>query len=387
MKATRDESRRQLLAGVRARREEIGQAVIGRIFAIGSEGTTDFEYRDGLRQAVEAAIDYAIDALEGPAGSARSVPLILLAQAKLAARRRVPLETVLRRYLAGHSLIGDFVAEEGERIDLPAGVLRGVLRAQAAATDQVIAEISASYLREATLERPRSSGERQAETVRRLLNGELVDPAGIDYDLDGWHLAVVLRGPGKNVVLETLTRAFDARRLVVTIEDHSVWVWLGARERLDPAAVQRAARRVPAEEVWVGIGEPARELGGWRQSHEQAEAALAVSLRRSEISTRYADVALLASVIGDDLLTASLRQIYLAPLGDGHGDVLRDTLSTYLSTRRNVTSTAAALSVDRRTVANRLRTAEERIGSSLDRCLGQLEIALQLDQLDQPSIT
>jgi hypothetical protein len=375
------------VAGIRPRRDEIVRAVIGRIFAIGPGRVTDVEYRDGLRQAAEAAIDYSIDALEQPAGEVRPAPFILLAQAKLAARRRVPLETVLRRYLAGHSLVGDFIVEEGERIELPAGVLRGALRTQAAATDQVVAEVSASYLREAAQARPRSSGQRQTEMVRRLLNGELVDPAGLDYDLRAWHLAVVVRGPDKDAVLDALTASFDARRLVVEMEDRSVSMWLGSRDRLDPAAVQKTSRQVLVDGAWVGIGEPARELEGWRQSHEQAEAALAVSMRRSEMSTRYADVALLASVIGDDLLTASLHQIYLAPLGDGRGGVLRDTLMTYLSTRRNVTSTAAALSIDRRTVANRLRTAEERIGSSLDRCLGQLEIALQLDQLDHPSPT
>lgn len=381
-----ERTKRQLVAGIRARREEIGRAVIGRVLAIGPGEAADLEYRDGLRQAVEVAIDYAIDALEQPAGEVGPAPLILLAQAKLAARHGVPLETVLRRYLAGHSLIGDFIVDEGERIELPAGVLRGVLRNQAAVTDQVVADISASYLREAAQARPRSNGQRQTEMVRRLLNGELVDPAGLEYDLGGWHLAVVVRGPDKDAVLDTLTHSFDARRLVVTPEDHTTWFWLGARGRLDPAAVQRAARQSPVEEAWVGIGEAAMELEGWRQSHEQAEAALAVSLRRSEVSTRYADVALLASVLQDDLLAASLHQIYLAPLGDGRGGVLRDTLLAYLSTRRNVTSTAAALSVDRRTVANRLRTAEERIGSSLDRCLGQLEIALQLDQLDHPPL-
>ena len=387
MKATRDHSRRQLLAGLRTRRDEIGRAVIGRIFAIGSGGATDFEYRDGLRQAAEAAIDYSIDALEQPDGEARPAPFILLAQAKLAARRGVPLETVLRRYLAGHSLVGDFVVDEGERIELPAGVLRGVLRTQAAATDQVVADVSASYLREAAQARPRSSGQRQTEMVKRLLNGELVDPASLEYDLGGWHLAVVARGPDRNMVLDALAHSCDARRLAVEMEDHSIWMWLGARDRLDPAAIEKVVRQAPTGEAWVGIGESALELEGWRQSHEQAEAALSVSLRRAEMSTRYADVALLASVIEDDLLTASLRQIYLAPLGEGRGGVLRDTLLTYLATRRNVTSTAAALSVDRRTVANRLRTAEERIGSSLDRCLGQLEIALQLDQLDHHSST
>lgn len=382
MRVATDDSRRRLLAGVRARQAEIGQAVFARISAIGGPGRSpDPEYRDGLRQAVEAAIDHLIDAIEEPAGVARPAPALLHLQAGLAARRRVPLETVLRRYLAGHSLLGDFIVEEAERIELSPGVLRRVLRTQAAATDQAIADISASYLREAASIRPRSTSQRQADLVERLLDGELVDPASLDYDLGRWHLAIVLRGSGGDVAVDAISSTLDARKLVVAAEDHSIWVWLGAKQRLDPGGVQQTVQEVLVDETRVGIGEPARGLPGWRLSHEQAEAALAVSVRRSESSTRYADVALLASVMQDDLVTASLHQLYLAPLGEGYGGVLRETLLAYLATRRNITSAAAALAVDRRTVANRLRIAEERIGESLDRCLSRLEIALELEQL------
>jgi hypothetical protein len=383
VKASEDDSRQRLLVGVRARQDEIARAVLGRINAIGPRSDPDLEYQDGLRRATDAAVEHTVGALERAPGAAPPAPSLVLAQAELAARRRVPLETVLRRYLAGHSLLGDFIVEEDERIGVSPGVLRWVLRGLAATTDQVIADISAAYLREASSVRPRSSGQRQAEAVTRLLDGELIDPATLHYDLGAWHLALAVRGSEEDVVVESISRAFDASKLVVPREDHTIHVWLGTRHRLDPVVVQQVAGRSLAEKTWVGIGEPATGLTGWRLSHEQAEVALAVAIRRSEISTRYADVALLASAIRDDLLTTSLRQIYLAPLGGGNGGVLRDTLSAYLSKRRNVTSAAAALSVDRRTVANRLRIAEQRIGSSLDGCLGHLEIALQLDRLDR----
>jgi hypothetical protein len=385
VKVTTDDSRGLLLAGVRARQDEIARAVFGRIHAIGEGAEADLEYRDGLRHAAEAAVDYTIDALEAPAGATCPVPDTVHSQARLAARRGVPLETVLRRYLAGHAMLGDFIAEEAERIELPAGVLRWVLRTQAAATDQVVADISGSYLREAASVQPRSTRQRRVEVVARLLNGELADPTGLDYDLDGWHLAMALRGPEGQAALDAISSTMDARKLIVPAADDTTWMWFGTRHRLEPSAVHHVASRSLAKGTWVGIGESAGGLAGWRLSHKQAAAALAVSMRRSEISTRYADVALLASVIGDDLLKASLRQLYLVPLDDGPGGVLRDTISAYLAARRNVTSAAAALSVDRRTVANRLRAAEERIGTSLDRCLGQLEIALQLDQLDHLS--
>src|SRR4029077_15954907 len=103
---------------------------------------------------------------------------------------------------------------------------------------------------------------------------------------------------------------------------------------------------LPAE-VALAIGEPAEGLAGWRQSHRQGAAAFNVARRRWKPIVRYADVALLASAMQDELLVSSLRQLYLEPLEaerDG-GRVARETLRAYFGTERNVSSAAAALGV------------------------------------------
>jgi DNA-binding PucR family transcriptional regulator len=90
---------------------------------------------------------------------------------------------------------------------------------------------------------------------------------------------------------------------------------------------------------------------------------------------------LLAAVGRDELLAGSLRQLYLAPLEqtrDG-GRVARRTLRAYFRAERNVSSTAAALGVDRRTVTNRLRAIEELLGRPLGSAATDLEIALRLE--------
>jgi DNA-binding PucR family transcriptional regulator len=123
-------------------------------------------------------------------------------------------------------------------------------------------------------------------------------------------------------------------------------------------------------------------------THEQARAALAVAARRPGSLARYRDVALLASILKDDLLRVFLRETYLVPLTgerDG-GAALRKTLRAYLSAERNVSSAASALNVSRRTVANRLRTIEGRIGRPLKEALPDVEAALRLDQLDAMSV-
>jgi purine catabolism regulator len=147
-----------------------------------------------------------------------------------------------------------------------------------------------------------------------------------------------------------------------------------------------------ASESWpagakAAIGEQAQGLAGWRLSHRQARAVLPVALRSSEPFVRYADAALLAAVLADELLADSLRRIYIEPLEEGRdgGQVALETLRAYFEAGGNVSSAAAALGVKRHTITNRLRLVEERIGRPLDSCAAELEVALRLRQLGSPT--
>jgi DNA-binding PucR family transcriptional regulator len=134
----------------------------------------------------------------------------------------------------------------------------------------------------------------------------------------------------------------------------------------------------------LAIGEPGEGLPGWRLTHRQARAALPIALRGSEPVIRYAAVALIASVLQDDLLAASLRRLYLEPLEgerDG-GEALRETLQAYFATGCNVSSAAAALGASRHTIASRLQLVEERIDRSLSTDAAECETALRLWDLD-----
>ena len=140
---------------------------------------------------------------------------------------------------------------------------------------------------------------------------------------------------------------------------------------------------VRSEGVVLAFGEPARGLAGWRLTHQQAQAALVVALRRPRRFTRYADVALLASALKDQALARALIDIYIAPLDDAHsrGPVLRQTLRAYLAAECGVSSAAIGLKVSRSTVESRLRTVEERLGRTLHPFPAELEVALALDEL------
>lgn len=357
--------------------------MLSRIRAIGPGGESDLEYREGLRLATEAAIDYTIDALEGGTDTDLSVPGPLVSQARLAARRHVPLEVMLRRYLAGHAVLGDFLIEEAGRLAISPGVLRPVLRSQAVRTDQALAMIGAAYLDEVASKRPRSGDERRAEIVGRLLDGELAEAPELAYAFGGFHLGLAASGEPAAEVLEAFARALDCRLLLVRREDGPLWAWLGSRRRLGPQQVEALAPCELPALVSIAAGEPAEGLAGWRLTHQQAEAALPAALRGGKPFVRYAEVALAASMLRDDLLVVSLRQLYLTPLAEERdgGVVARETLRAYFDSDRNVSSTAAMLKVDRRTVTNRIRAVEERIGRPFDDCAADLQMALRLDDL------
>jgi hypothetical protein len=361
---------------------EIQGAIATRIYAISDpRDVSDPAYLQGLNGAVAAAIEYRLAVLEAGERQAPPLPTVLLGQARLDARDRVSLDTVLRRYFAGNALFGDFLVEEAEREEVPSSELRLLLAAQATIGDRLIAAVSAEYAREEK-NRPTTPAERRRETVKSLLEGELVDYSELGYDLDGHHLALMARGEGGEERMRTLAKGVDRRLLAVQREEGPTWAcWLGGRRPMPAEKVVQALADDPAEGVFVTVGEPGEGISGWRFSHLQAKAALPIAERRGDPVLRYADVALLAAIAGDDLIATSLRQLYLAPLErarDG-GKVARKTLRAYFDAERNVSATAAALGVDRRTVRNRLGAIEELLGRTLKGSVADLEIALRLD--------
>ncbi len=377
------EVRATLASRLRERLPEIKAAIATRVYAISDpREVTDLAYLDGLNAALAAAVDHRLAVLESGPRQAPDVPPVLLAQARLDARDGVPLDTVLRRYVAGNALFGDFLAEEAERARVPSADLRRLLGAQATVADPLLAAVSAEYALEER-SRPRSAAERRRECVKRLLAGELPDRSELDYDLDGHHLAVIAKGEGGEELMRGLASSLDRRLLAVHREEEPVLAcWLGGRHQLAAGEALRALAAAVPDGVLVTVGEPGEGLAGWRFSHLQAKAALPIAERRGQAVLPYAEVALLAAVLRDDLLAGSLRQLYLIPLEQARdkGKAARETLRAYFAAERNISSTAASLGVDRRTVRNRLQAIEALLGRSVKDSAADLEIALRLDE-------
>jgi hypothetical protein len=380
------ETRAGLVAQLRARSGELEDAIFNRVRVLADPvQSEDPEYRAGLRDTVAEAVDFALTSIEQGEEWAGPIPAAALAQARRAARNGIRLDTVLRRYAAGDRLVGEIIMEEADRFSSEA--LRQVLRTQSPHVDRLMAAVAAEYMNELEAMR-RSPAQRIAERVQRLLASDApLDAEGLDYEFDAWHLGLVVTGRKVDAAARTLAAGLGRQSLVVGRGADGAWAWLGGREPLAVAEVERFLAAGVLGDVSLAVGEPRRGLAGWRLTHEEAQAAHQVMLRRERPLTRASEVLLLAAVLRDEPLAKSLRETYLTPL-DEHGDsdqVLRETLRAYFAAGFNAATAAAALSVDRHTVQRRLRKVEEALGRLLHSCHAEIEVALTLEELDEAS--
>jgi len=373
------QTRTELARRLRARKAEIEDAIVTRVRAIPDpDDAQDPAYTEGQRAAVAAAVEYGLAAVER--GERDELLPVLLTQARLAARSGVSLDTVMRRYLAGHTLFADFVIEVAAECGPSAGAaLRDVLRFQATVFERLLALVTEEHGREPS-GRLTSAEARRAAHVEQLLAGEPSGEAELGYDLDAHHLAVVA-GAGADAALRELATALDRRLLTVRRREGVLWAWLGGRRDIRRADLTRTVERVWPGGVPIALGEPGRGPTAWRLSHRQAKAAWTVAERSGEGIALYTSVALLASMLRDELLCTSLHRIYLAPLKEERdgGEVALETLRAYFTAGRNVSSAAAALGVTRQTVGNRLRAVEDTLEQSLLQCAAEVEAALRLE--------
>jgi PucR C-terminal helix-turn-helix domain len=373
----------ELEARLRARRPQLEEATITRIFAISDPvSAPDPAYAAGLRVALSAGLDYGLGAITDPRVESEPVPVELLAQARRAARTGVSLEAVVRRYAAGQTLIADAVLDEAAGAGLGVEELKAALRALTACYEHIVTAVSEEFAREAGPE-SQTAERRRCALIRRLLTGEPLDSSGLGYDIEGSQLAFVASGIAAPEALASLRQLLDRRFLLAVPEEQRAWAWLGGARRFDRDELELIARhRWPAGAI-VARGAPAHGAAGWRLSHRQADSALSVALRRPKPFTTYDEAALSAAILRDEDLVSYLREVFLTPLActRGGGESLRETLRAYFESGRNVTSTALVLGVSRQTVTKRLATVEKRLGRTITASRAEIEAALEVEAI------
>jgi PucR C-terminal helix-turn-helix domain len=364
------------------RQEEIEEAVVHRALSVAPPtGREAPGYVDALRAAIPAAVECAFGAIELGEERIGPTPEAIHTQAAASARSKVGLEVVLRRYAAGYSTLSDFLHQEVRALaGAPHPGYVVLQRDLTALFDRLVVEVSEAYRREEASDVP-SQRQRRLERIRRLLAGELVDPAGLDYPLGGTHLAIIISGEDAEATAARLAEELDRRLLLGESSAKGSAVWLGGARGFETEEVETATSGPFGEGLRLSFGEPGEGLAGWRRSRRQAEAAHLVVGRGVGPVVRYREVALEAAALRDPDLAHFLTEAYVAPFEDDRSSLV-PTLRSFLELDRNVSSAAAALGVTRQTVTSRLRAAEERLGRPLEQCAAQLETALRLAELD-----
>jgi hypothetical protein len=384
-----EEVRAGVAERLRARRPEIEEAIFARICdtAFGPVGSEDSEYLAGLHTAVTAAVELSLMSIQQSEASASHVPPVVLEQARRAARLGVNLDTVLRRYIAGQGLLADFIMEEAACSGFSgdeASLYQHLRETQTPLLERLTGSVIEAYTDEIE-QVARSPEQRRIEIVRGLLAGRQLDAdsAELGYDFDAWHIGVIATGARAAEFARGAKEALGCERLAVLHGERTIWLWFGRRRKPTAADVKRLSIQRPSG-VSLAVGEPRRGIEGWRLTHQEAQAALLIGLRKPPGLTRCSDVLLEAAVLQQNALATSLVETFLSPLDSlGYrGQTARDTLRAYFETRRNVSSTANRLGVARNTVESRLREIEETLGRLLPTCSAQLEVALRLEALD-----
>lgn len=370
----------ELASRLRGRSGEIAEAIFARVRALSDSAVgEDAEYVGGLRTAVAETVRFGIDSIEHGEGWEESVPEAALAQTRRAVRNGVSLDTVLRRYAAGDRLLREFVMDRSDH--LPNQALQQILATHGPQFDRFVGYIATEYTHE--YERMMRSPTRHlSERVQGLLSGgDPRDAGDLAYDFGAWHLGLVATGAKARDAVRALAKAMDRQALIVPRGSELVWAWLGGRREFHPADVEQRLRTGQSDGTSLAMGEPREGIDGWRLTHHEAQAGVRVMAHCRQRLIRGSRVLLLAAILGNEALTESLLETYLAPLDQDprSGQVLRETLRAYFLANGNAATTAVALGVNRHTVSRRLQKIEARLGRPLQACRAELEVALRFE--------
>ncbi|MCD2198171.1 helix-turn-helix domain-containing protein [Actinomycetospora endophytica] len=347
------------------------------------------ELADGLRESCYGNIRAALGALGDDRQPPRHSPAEAVDVARATARAGIALEPLLHTYRIGHAVVLERFFALIEELDLTSAQRHSATLIGSkylfAYVDRVVGEVSAEYATECQRV-SRSSIQRRVQLVRDVLGGATVDGTELGYRLEQEHLAVVATGPAADASLRDLARRLERQLLTVAMTDDTVWAWLGSTRRHEPSSSRVDPWSAGDDRTRYAVGEPARGISGFRDSHEQALAAHRVARHLPALVTHYDDVALEAALLHDVHAARHFVDRELGPLtaSDARTRLLRETLGCYLRSGLNAAATAAVLHVSDRTIAYRIRSIEEMLGRSVLSRSGELAAAVRVHRVLYP---
>jgi len=355
----------------------------------------DTSFRAAVHRSVEDNVQAIIDVVAGRIELESATPQGALDLADVTAQLDVPVTEVERAYRIGTASLWsrwfDLArahAEDGN--DALADLLSGPTLAMLSYTDRILSSVISRY-ETIRCELHRTRRDLRRLTLRQIIDGSIhaiTDDLNdtLDYILTDTHLAMLLdtgasRQPDREVA--TLRAAADARDTLVLQHGAQSWVvWLGFRGGFGTAQRSRLRRALAETGFTVAVGEPGAGLAGLRRTREQALEAARVqrALGPGGHKCLWAREVRLESLLLNDEERA--REFVAEELGqlaasDPQAQRLRETLLAWLATGSHV-SAAAILGVHENTVRNRIRTAEDLLGTSLLPRRTELQVALRL---------
>jgi PucR-like helix-turn-helix protein len=367
----------------------------------------DPEFQSAGFGALPAVLSTAWRTLENDGRHPEHLPSGLVEEAANAARTGVPWEVIDRSYGMTHEAIWDGVLDEVATWQLSRPDARLILRVSSKflfrCFDWLTTSAGKVYVSEHDewLDRRHK---RLRELVSQAVDGLAVPDTELGYGTGQHHLGVIGWGRSPERVISAAARTLGAELLVVPSSGSAVWAWLG--RPAFPAYERAAVAFNPAPGTHIALGAVERGRAGFAHTHQQAELASWISVRRTTPEgpcvTRYPDVAVEAFALADTSRARMFVRHVLGPLAgsDARSERLRSTLRAYCDTGHNSAAAAARLRVSERTVRYRIRALEDELQDHLATGLLEPWLAVRLlealeeqsharliDALSEPSLS
>lgn len=365
-------------------------------------------FRTSLDRSVEGNIAAIFEIMRGHLVLEQARPQQALDFAEVSAQLDVSAAELERGYRVGVASVWSqwlvLATEHAERTEQPlVPLIDGPSLTIMGYIDHILGSVVAHY-DNVRQELHRTRRQLRRMLVLQLLDGSVTEPGPdleeqLGYCLTDTHLALLLSPQHGQVAdrdVAELRRAADARSALTLQHGPTSWmVWLGRPSGFGPVQLSRLRRALGASRLTVAVGEPAGGLDGLRRTYRQALEASRVQQALGVLTHRClwaADVRLESLMLGDEERARAFVADELGRLAedDALAQRLRETLLAWLSTGSHV-SAAATLGVHENTIRNRIRQAEELLGTPLINRRTELQVALRLERVlgapGQPALT
>jgi len=344
------------------------------------------ELRDAERSSIRANLSAAIAALGNDRQPPHPPPSEAVEEAKITARARIPLDSLLHTYRVGHAVTWEHAIDYLEEMDFDAATKHAARAIGSRYLFDYVDAICLLVTEEYTAERDRimrSGIQKRVQLVRDLLAGANVGAGDLGYDLDAEHVALIISGPEADAYLEAVRKATGRTMLTIAVADDVVWAWLGSQGEAQADFWKTVAELPPPDGMKIAVGAPSWGVEGFRESHAQAQAAHRVAPRLPQPVVRYDDIALETTLMSDGDAARRFVAHELGPLagGDERASSHRATLEAYLGTGMNASAASAVLDVSDRTIAYRISRIEEILGRTVTSRSAELAAALRLRRI------